>query len=352
MFSLYQHCYIGFLLFLLNKNMPQNFEQKFESKNDPLDNKEIYNTEAENIKKNEGAETVEPTLNKPKTIDKSELERNDQQKLAEIRGTLKSEMEKNNGWEVIRRPREQWKQEHEITTDSPFDRFRGWLKSFSKTEREAKRINEELQKEFKEDRTKYPENGFDYKKGIGVEGMAGNKVGILAKGFGECSGLVFQTPDKVAVVHISPNVFRDAFEGGEIVRDKDVRGHIRSALKKLLSKEQKETAEKTINNTDLSKEEIAELQKMIDSGDLKSTMLSGEDSLVPHEIVTELGKLAKFNNLPFVKTEIHYVGAVGGGGGYAIYANPEDMYYLGSNGKVMKKGKNLPLVMYEYKEKK
>lgn len=232
------------------------------------------------------------------------------------------------------------------------DRLGDWLKSFSKTEREARRLNERLQKEFKEDRTKYPEIEFDYKKGSGVEGMVGNKIGIPAKGFGECSGLVFQTSDKVAIVHISPNVFRDAFEGGELVRDRDVWGHIRSALKELLSGREGKSVKKTRSNIDLNKEEIAELQKMIDSGKLKSTMLSGEDSLVPHEIAIELGKLAKFNNLPFMKTEIHYVGSIGGRGGYAIHSNSEDMYYIGSNGKVMKRGKNLPPVMYEYKEKK
>lgn len=123
-------------------------------------------------------------------------------------------------------------------------------------------------------------------------------------------------------------------------------------LKELLSEKQEKFARKTENNTDLSKEEIAKLQKMIDSGDLKSTMLSGEDNLVPHEIAHHLGESAKFENLPFMKTDIHYVGAMGGESGYAIYANPEDMYYIGSNGKVMKKGENLPPVMYEYKEKK
>jgi hypothetical protein len=48
---------------------------------------------------------------------------------------------------------------------------------------------------------------------------------------------------------------------------------------------------------------------MIDSGDLQATLLSGEDVLVPYEIATGLG----------------------------------------SNGKVMKSGENLPPVMYEYK---
>lgn len=193
--------------------MSKDFEQKFEPKNNPSENKEISETE------NEQLEDIESPLEKSKMIDKSELERDDQRKLSEIRESLRLEMEKNEGWKVVRRSSEEWKQEREITTDHPMDRLKGWLKSFSKTNREAKKYNEELQRNFKEDRVKYPETGFDYKKGAGVEGMAGDKVGILAKGFGECSGLVLQTPNKVAVVHISPNVFRDAFEGGELVRD-------------------------------------------------------------------------------------------------------------------------------------
>lgn len=313
---------------------------------------EFKKIDTKDISKKDSTEIIETTPDHPRTVNRSELEKSDREELGRTMDLLKSEMKKNEGWEVVRRPREQWREEHEITTDSPFDRLKGWLKSFSRSERVAKKTNKELQREFAEDRTKYPERGFDYKKGAGVEGMTGNRIGILAKGFGECSGLVFQTPDKVAVVHISPNTFRDAFEGGELVKDKDVYGHIRFALKELLSNKREVVLKRTENNTNLNKEQIAELQRMVDSGDLSATMLSGEDSLVPHEITMEFGKLAKFRNLPYIKTGVHYVGAIGGEGGYAIYASPEDMYYIGSNGKVMKRGKNLPPAMYEYKNKK
>lgn len=66
----------------------------------------IYKTEDENIKENECREAVEPPLERPKTIDKSELEKSNQQKLAGVGEFLKSEMEKSDGWEVVRRPRE------------------------------------------------------------------------------------------------------------------------------------------------------------------------------------------------------------------------------------------------------
>lgn len=329
------------------ENIPEKSNPGFKPEDDLSSNVETIN-----VREVERVVVPEQNLNESMVADQKKSEESDQQRLMEVRESLGLETEKSNGWEVIRRPIEQWKQEQQITTDSPIEKFRDWLKSFSKSERESRRSNEKLQNDFRNDRAKYPETGFDYKKGIGVEGMVGNKVGILAKGFGECSGLVFQTPDKVAVVHISPNVFKDVFEGGERVQDKDVWGHIKSALKELLIEEEKATARKTDNNTDLSEEQIAKLQKMVNSGDLKSTMLSGEDILVPHGIVTELGKLAKFRGLPFMKPEIHYVGAMGGGDGYAIYANPEDMYFIGSNNKVMKKGDNLPPTMYEYQEKK
>lgn len=266
--------------------------------------------------------------------------------------TLKSGMEGNNGWKVVSRPVEQWYKKHEVTTDHPFGRFKGWLKSFSRPERKAKKINEELWTEFKDDRSKYPESNLEYKPGTGLQGITVSKRAILATGFKECSGLVFQTSDEVAVVHISPNVFRDISMGdvGEDVRDYNVWGHIRFALKEMLSKGQNEHPKAT-KNTDLSKDEIAELQKMINSGDLKLTMLSGEHDVVPYNIALMSGELAKLNKLPYMKTEIHYVGAMGGVGGYAIYASPEGMYYIGSNGKIMKQGVNLPPTMYEYKEK-
>jgi hypothetical protein len=260
--------------------------------------------------------------------------------------------EKSNRLVFKKKPDEEWKQEHRITTDHPFDRFVDWLKSFSKAGREAKKLNDKLQEEFQHDRIKKKELNFDYAPGAGVEGRVGYEAGILAKGFGECSGLVFQVPDRVAVVHISPNIFRDTFEGGELVRDCDFLGHIRFALKELLIENENKFAKKTKRDTSLTKEEVAEIQKMIDSGTLKATMLSGEDEYVPDQIVRVLGNLAGSHGLPSIKTDIHYVGAMGGGGGYAIYASPEEMYFIGANGEIMKKGVNFPPTMYECKEEK
>ncbi|MDD4804047.1 MAG: hypothetical protein PHN69_02640 [Candidatus Pacebacteria bacterium] len=313
----------------------------------------LINTTEQTIEKTEVLIEDPVTEDKPDKNKENEIrQEQDQQRLNEVREILSSET-KNNGWRVERRPREEWDQKTEISTDHPLDRLGGWLKSFSKSERMAKKENERLQEDFIEDKAKYPPKGFVYKPGSGVEGMVGDKVGILATGFGECSGLVFQTPDKVSVVHISPNVFRGPADGGEIVKDTDIWGHIGFALKDFLvdDNEDKDT-KKTEGETLLTKEEVLKLQRIIDSGTLKSTMFSGEDNFVPHEIASTLGGFAKALDLPFIKTDIHYVGAFGGGGGYAIYASPEVLYCIGANGKILKKDKNLPPPMYSYKERK
>ncbi|MCX6717477.1 MAG: hypothetical protein NTU76_02275 [Candidatus Taylorbacteria bacterium] len=233
-----------------------------------------------------------------------------------------------------------------MTTDSPFDRFGAWIKSFSKVEREKRGDNLKVQEQFREDRAKLPEVEFDYKKGSGVEGRVSHNSAILAKGFYECSGLIMQTPDSVSIIHISPNVINDPESGGEIVRDSDYLGHIVSALKKLTNKTI--GAEKTIGGEGLSVEEIRHLQKMIDSGELKTTMLLGEEDFVP----TIPMQLASGQNLslPTIKPDAYYVGGLGGGGGYAIYASPKELYFIGADDTVMKKGVNFPPEMFEYKE--
>ena len=256
------------------------------------------------------------------------------------------------------RPRSEWqqKQESKDYSDSPIDQMARWLRSFSSKAKEAKRVNDALLKELQDDRAKYPETKFVYTKGHGVEGRVSKKNGILATGFYECSGLVFQTSDTVAVVHISPNALKDPSEGGERVKDRDVWGNVRSVMKGLV---REEGATEDGDNTDLSDSEMTKLQEMADSGELRATLLAGEDNLVPHEVATVLGYHAKFRNLPYIKTDVHYVGeSTGNDVGYSgsvkgnsIYANPESLYFIGSNGQVLKKGTNLPPLMYEYKDR-
>lgn len=305
---------------------------------------------------------IVPPQEQPRAIDPqaiAQVAQDDRNKLAEVRKSLSSEPRPRRGWMIARRPRKEWQQKQESRdySDSPIDQMTIWLKSFSKTAKETKRINNILSKELQEDRAKYPEEKFDYTKGRGVEGRVGRNKGVLATGFYECSGLVLQTPDGVAVVHISPNAFKDPSEGGELVQDRDVWGNVRSVMKGLASGDS--TTEATENNTDLSESEITKLQEMADSGKLRATLLAGEDNIVPHEVATGLGYQAKSNNLPFIKTDIHYVGeATGNDVGYSgnekgnsIYANPENVYFIGSNGQVLKKDENLPPLMYEYRDR-
>ncbi len=282
---------------------------------------------------------------------KNKEKETDQQKITKIRDALITKPE-SKGWRVKRGSEKEWKQTSETTTESPFDRFNVWLKSFSKEKRQEKKLQKILQGELETNRRKYlRESHFLYVPGTGVEGRIGSEVGILAKGFGECSGLVFQSRDKVAVIHISPNVFRDPTNGGEIVEDTDIWGHISSALKNFIDSEKESDIRKTENKVELTKDEIARLQKIIDSGTFKSIMFSGEDNYVPHEIANNLGAHANLVGLPFIKTDIHYVGASGIGGGYAVYANPENIYCVGANGKILKDGTNLPETMYSYEER-
>lgn len=249
-------------------------------------------------------------------------------------------------WRAIRKPRNEYRQEREITTDSPFDRVGAWIKSFSKEEKNKKSNNLKVQEQFKVDRREYSEVEFDYRKGSGVEGWTSHEKGILAKGFYECSGLVIQTPDSVSIIHISPNIINDTSSGGEIVKDYDYLGHIRSALKEIIEKTV--DAKKTGGDKELSKEEIQHLQKMIDSGELKTTMLLGEDNIAPIIPI----ELASGRNLdmPIIKTQAYYVGGLGGGGGHAIYANPKELYFIGADDTVMKKGSNFPPEMFSYEE--
>jgi len=249
------------------------------------------------------------------------------------------------GWRVNLKPRAEWRKEKELETDHPLDRLKRLVKSFSKEEREKAEINKKNVESLNQDRSKYPEAGFTYKQGTGVEGMVGGEVGILAKGFFECSGLVIQTPDSVSVIHISPNTMNSPESGGEIVSDADYSGHIRSAFKKIVNNSP-DNVEKTEGGTKLTEEELSKLQDMIDAGELKSTMLIGEDKFTP---IVPMNLADQGLNLPYIKTDAYYVGATGGDQGYAIYATPEDVYFIGSNNEVMKKGVNFPPEMFEYK---
>jgi len=313
--------------------------------------------------KEDAPEAVEPTpeavVEEPprKVLSAQEItaqQQRDQQELQEARDSLEKELEKPKQWRAERKPREEWYEERDLEPANAIDAFQAWLKSFTPNERRKNKENQECQKDFSADRSKYLETTFDYTKGAGVEGRVAKplhslKSAILAKGFHECSGLVFQTKDGVSVVHISPNTLRGTFAGGERVMDENIDGHIKSALKILLNKN--EGVETTNGVTELTPQEIEVLQKMANSGELRSTMFAGEDQFVPHEIAGYFGQEAKWHKLPSIKTDIHYVGNRVGTG-YAIHASPDRIYCIGANNAVMEQGKNFPPTMYEFKERK
>jgi hypothetical protein len=305
------------------------------------------NPEQELIKQNGGEivadnvsaqETSFVSESRPQSGDKRVEQ--DEKKIAQIRedlGIIDKKEDKKNVPKTFLRPRDEWARGGETSLQSnPLSLASKFLKLFAK--------KDGLSEQLRADRGKYREVLFDYKIGSGVEGWEAANSGILAKGFRDCSGLVFQTKDAVSIIHISPNVIRDPSDGGDLIEDVDLYGHIRSALKMLLADGQ--TRSRTSGETVLSGEEVQKIQEMIDSGDLKSTMLAGEEKFVP-SIIPIIADGPTIG-LPSIKTSVHYVGDLAGAGGYAVYVNPENLYFIGANNKVLKAGVNLPPAMFEF----
>lgn len=262
---------------------------------------------------------------------------------------------------AVLKPCEAWKIPMEISVDSPLQKLKKIKKSFfvSKAAAIKNQENRELAIEMNHLRDKNIEIAFNYEKGSGIdgrvaiggedeEGKEGLGFGIMAIGFRDCTSLVIQSGVGVSMLHISPNTIRTPDEGGTEVKDQDIYGHMADGLRKLL--QNKRGPEKTTGGVILTPEEIQQLQNMIDSGEIKITMLAGEENFVP-SVAVELAERANAHALPFVNIPVHYVGNLGGGGGYRIYATTDEIYCIGSNNLVMKKGKNLPPEMFEYKKR-
>ena len=297
-------------------------------------------------------EVVFPDIPKPdnrEVIDVQQQLANDETKLNDLRKELFTTPQNDEGerkiLRIIYKPEKEWKIPKKITTDSPFDKLEGFLKSFSKEERKKRENIKKNVIDLNQDRNKFPEVEFNYTPGAGIEGRVCKESGLLATGFYECSALIFQTLDSVSIIHISPSTIRDETEGGEIVKDNDIDGHIKSALKQLIS--DSANTEITQGRVELSKDEIKKLQKMIDSGELKATMLAGEDNFVP-SISTGLANTGEYRGLPRINTDTHYVGSLSGEGGYAVYATPKDIYFISSDNNVLKKGVDFPPTMFDY----
>lgn len=320
-----------------------NPEENFLNKDVPVPAEEVAKSfEAESEKEDE-----------LETISEDSLQIIKEERIKDVRKVLEESFksqEDSRSWKVIFKSRESWALPNAIINDNPFDELKRFFKSFTREQKDKRKLNDKLGHELALDREMFHEISFDYPYGSAIKGQVGNHVGILAKGFHDCSGLVFQGRDHVAILHISPNTIRDASEGGNIVETSDIYGHIGSALKGMLDIDFGQHAE-TQNGIKLSKEEIEKLQSSINSGEIKVTMLSGEDNLVP-SVAVNLAERANLNGLPFMKVDVHYVGNLGDGAGFAIHASPDSLYFIGSNNLLLKKGENLPPTMFDYEKKK
>jgi len=107
---------------------------------------------------------------------------------------------------------------------------------------------------------------------------------------------------------------------------------------------------KTASESELSQNEIQELQKLFDSGLIKTSMIHGE-AKVSLELPLTFATRANLEKLPFFKTDDYYVGGKSLGTEFSVYANPESIYVIGKNNKIMKKGVDFPPIMIDFKER-
>jgi hypothetical protein len=205
--------------------------------------------------------------------------------------------------------------------------------------------DESVVSQFERDVNKYHRINFNYQVGAGVEGWTTHEKSILANGFFDCSALTFQKDNFVSALHLSPNLIRDPFEGGELVQDYDYKSHIASALRGILSGGD---TRKTSSGDKLSEKEIRILQELLDSNKIKVTMLMGEQQCA-FDILTKISS-GLDPVLPTIKPEVYSVEGFGGKAGYSVYVDPENLYVIGGNNKVIKKGANFPDQMYDYQK--
>lgn len=203
----------------------------------------------------------------------------------------------------------------------------------------------EIISQFEQDVKKYQRINFNYEAGAGVEGWTTHGKSILANGFFDCSALTFQKDDFVSVLHLSPNINRDPSEGGELVQDYDYTAHIASALRGILGEE---ATRKTSSGDKLSEKEIRVIQELIDSNQIRLTMLMGEHQHAP-EILARISS-GLDPALPTIKPEVYSVEGLGGESGYSVYIDPKSLYVIGGNNRIIKKGVNFPDQMYDYQK--
>jgi hypothetical protein len=287
-------------------------------------------------------------LDEDKIKRKEERKIEDNKNILETKNSLDQIMKKKSGYSFAFKPESVWNPKDEDYNFDPISKIKNYFKIFSKEEIEKRKIQKNNEKSLSEDFKKYGIKNFDYSPGDGVIGMIGKGTGVLANGFRNCSALVFQKGDNVSILHISPESLNHYSEYS--LRDTNVYAHISSSLKEILENERVKSSKKTNRGLILGENEINELQKLFDSGDIKATMIHGEDKM-SLELPLGFATGANALKLPYFKTDSHYVGGQRLGKGFSVYANPENIYVIGENNNILKNGVNFPATIIDYKKK-
>jgi hypothetical protein len=316
-----------------------------------LDNS-ISNSEKEKVFQSEKV-GIYDSINKDRSDDdkikiREERKIKEDNKIQEIKSSLDQIMKKKPGYSFSFKPESVWNPKDEDYNFDPISKITNYFKRFSKEEIEKRTIQKNNEKSLTLDIKKYGNRTFDYTPGDGVIGVTGKGVGVLAKGFRNCSALVFQKGDGVSVLHISPESLNHHSDYS--LKDTNVYSHISSALNEILENQKEKSSKETKGDLILGENEINELQKLFDAGEIKATMIHGEGK-ISLELPLNFATRADALKLPYFKTDSHYVGGQKLGTGFSVYANPESIYVIGENNNVIKSGVNLPPTMIDFKEK-
>ncbi len=323
--------------------------EKFSKSEDAVADQEVVSeSKIEVIKTPESVESINL---KEEAEENAEKERHaiDAQRIEEIRESINGK----KGWNASLKPQSEWDEEYRTRTTqykneadyyrekysaNPLNFLKRWVKSFSKDARDKKAVSEKIKVDFAEQQKKFPyEKHLIYQPEAGVVGAVYENSIINAPGFLNCSGLVFQTEGKVAVIHMSPETVK---QEDILVGDIDVLGHIRSVIKQLIGGSENG---KTKAGSVLSEEEIKTAQALIDSGALKSTMIVGDPIMT--WLVDYMSRDGKAHNLPNMKVGSHFVGPEKS----TVYATPEKIF-VEKSGVILEDGVNMPPPMFDFEE--
>jgi len=322
----------------------ESFEKNTDNQEvDEIERKVIFETK-EKIEKDNIISTDSINDNKYEKQKLRELENQDH--INSTKEEINKSIEKRKGYSFSFKSEHVWNEKDEEYTKNPIDRITNIFKRFSKKETTQRKIQKSNENDFTNDNKKYQRISFNYNPGDGVLGMTGNHIGILANNFRNCSSLIFQGEKNISVIHISPEVLNHYSDFN--FKDSNIYGHISSALREIINNNL--SSKKTIGDSELSQNEIQELQKLFDSGLIRASMIHGEIK-ASLELPITLATSANIKKLPFFKTDDYYVGDKSLGTEFSVYANPENIYVVGENNRIMKKGVNFPPTIIDFKER-